>query len=183
MSTKYKTSNPEGIYFLSMATVEWVDVFTRREYCEIVVASLRFCIERKGLILHAWVIMPNHLHLIASAAENKELTSILRDFKKFTATQLLTAIQENPAESRKRWMQWIFQSNGARNSQNRHHQFWQQSNHPQELDSNYLMSQKLDYLHQNPVKTGLVEEPAHWRYSSATDYAGGKGLLSLVFLE
>ncbi|MFB9863983.1 REP-associated tyrosine transposase [Rufibacter immobilis] len=183
MSTKYKTSNPAGIYFLSMAIVEWVDVFTRREYCEVIVESLRYCIHQKGLVLHAWVIMTNHVHLIASAEENKELASILRDFKKFTATKLLTAIQESPVESRKRWMQWIFQSNGTRNSQNTHHQFWQQNNHPLELDTNLLMDQKLEYLHRNPVEAGLVEEPEHWRYSSAIDYAGGIGMLPLVFLE
>ena len=182
MSTKYKTSNPEGIYFLSMATVEWVDVFTRREYCQIVLDSLKFCIEQKGLVLHAWVIMPNHLHLIASAAEGKLLSHILRDFKKFTAIKLLTAIQENPQESRKNWLQWIFESNGKRNPNNDHQQFWQQNSHPIELDSNFLMEQKLEYLHHNPVKAGFVEEPTHWRYSSACDYEGGKGLLPLVLI-
>ncbi|WP_207435649.1 REP-associated tyrosine transposase [Sabulibacter ruber] len=169
MSTKYKTRNPEGIYFLSMAVVEWVDVFTRREYCELLVDSLRYCIQQKGLVLHAWVIMPNHLHLIASSTEKSSLPNILRDFKKFTSNKLIQAIQDNPLESRRRWMLWIFQSNGQHNSQNTHHQFWQQSNHPIELDSAHLMEQKLTYLHQNPVELGLVEEPEHWRYSSAVD--------------
>jgi REP element-mobilizing transposase RayT len=166
-----------------MATVEWVDVFTRREYCELIVENLLYCIQQKGLVLHAWVIMPNHLHLIASAAENKSLAHILRDFKKFTANKLIQALQENPQESRKRWMLWIFQSNGQRNSQNTFHQFWQQDNHPIELTTNRLMTQKLEYLHQNPVELGLVAEAEHWLYSSAQDYSGGKGPLPLVLLE
>ncbi|AKQ46253.1 transposase [Rufibacter radiotolerans] len=183
MSTKYKTHNQDGIYFISIATVEWVDVFTRREYCEIIVDSLRYCIEHKGLVLHAWVIMPNHHHLIASSTDDKPLAAILRDFKKFTATKLLTAIHENPQESRKRWLQWIFESNGRRNPNNTHQQFWQHSNHPIELDTILLMGQKLGYLHQNPVEAGFVEEASHWIYSSAADYAGGKGWLPLVLLE
>jgi len=55
-----------------------------------------------------------------------------------------------------------------------------QHNQPIELNTNEMLDQKLDYLHDNPVVSGFVNEPEHWRYSSAMDYAGGKGLLEVV---
>jgi len=65
----YKIRNPEGIYFVTFAVVEWVDVFTRREYKDILVESLKYCQDQKGLILYGWVIMSNHVHFMASAAD------------------------------------------------------------------------------------------------------------------
>ena len=64
MASRYKINNPEGIYFITFATAQWVDVFTRPLYCEIVLDSLAFCQKKKGLLLYAWCIMSNHLHLI-----------------------------------------------------------------------------------------------------------------------
>ncbi|MET3540697.1 REP element-mobilizing transposase RayT [Pontibacter aydingkolensis] len=71
---------PGGLYFLTMTVVDWVNIFTRPVYKHIIVDALRFCQENKGLRLHAWVLMSNHLHLIASTAEDKNLSDILRDF-------------------------------------------------------------------------------------------------------
>ncbi len=79
MSTKYNFLDPEGIYFVSLATVGWVDVFIRIEYKEIFVDSLRYCIDKKGLILHACCLMTNHVHLIFSSQELGEHSAILRD--------------------------------------------------------------------------------------------------------
>ena len=75
MGFAYKFSNPDGIYFVTSAVVEWVDAFTRSHYCDIVVSSLKHCIEKKGLVLHAWVIMPNHIHLIISRRGEASLCS------------------------------------------------------------------------------------------------------------
>jgi REP element-mobilizing transposase RayT len=93
MSTAYKISNPTGIYFISIATVEWVDVFTRKEYVEIVLESLKHCQKEKGLIIYAWCIMTNHVHLIISAMEGLVLSGIVRDFKKLTSTTIINAIE------------------------------------------------------------------------------------------
>ena len=87
----YKITNPEGIYFVSFAVVEWVDVFTRREYKDIFVESLRFCQDNKQLILYGWCIMTNHVHLIASSGTGT-LSDILRDLKKFTSVEIVKAI-------------------------------------------------------------------------------------------
>lgn len=101
MASSYKFYNGNGIYFITFAVVEWVDVFTRKEYAEIVVESLRFCQAEKGLVIHAWCIMSNHIHLIISKQGEKDLHEIMRDLKKYTATSIIKAI-ETSNESRKK---------------------------------------------------------------------------------
>lgn len=123
--------------------------------------------------------MTNHIHLIAAAKENHNLSDILRDLKKHTAKQLLQAI-DHPEESRRKWLLWLFRAAGENNSNNQVFQFWQQDNRPIELTTNTMIDQRLNYLHQNPVEAGMVFEPEHYVYSSAIDYAGGKGLLELT---
>ncbi|CAN5321234.1 transposase [soil metagenome] len=182
MSTAYKFNDPEGIYFISIATVEWIDVFSRKEYIEIVLESLKHCQKEKGLIIYAWCIMTNHLHLIISVKEGFIISDILRDFKKFTSSKIIKAISENISESRKNWVLWILKKAGEKNSNNKNFQFWRQDNHPEELISNKFKDQKLEYIHKNPVEAGLVDNPEDYRYSSARDYAGYKGLLDIAFL-
>ncbi|RCH53859.1 transposase [Mucilaginibacter hurinus] len=170
MATRYRFGNNELPHFITFAVVNWIDVFTREAYKEILLGSLKFCIENKGLRLHAWVIMSNHVHLIASAKEGVKLSDIMRDFKKYTSWQIIAAIKENLQESRKDWMLWMFKRAGSKNINNDVYQFWQQDNHPIELSTNLMMDQRLDYLHQNPVKAGIVTEAQHYKYSSAVDY-------------
>ena len=99
----YKIRNQAAVHFITFAVVEWIDVFTRKAYRDNVLESIRHCQDKKGLLLHAWCIMSNHLHLIVSAKESN-LSDILRDFKKFTSKQIIKAIQDNEYESRKTWM-------------------------------------------------------------------------------
>ena len=96
----YKIRNQAAIHFVTFAVSEWVDVFTRKEYRDIVLESIRFFQKEKGLLLHSWCIMSNHFHLIVSA-KNENLSDVLRDFKKFTSKQVISAIENNPKESRK----------------------------------------------------------------------------------
>ena len=182
MPSKYKIYDHQDIYFITFSVVEWVDALSRPYYKNILVDSLRYCQQHKGLIIYAYVIMNNHVHLIASAAKEYNLSDILRDRKKFTSKKIIAAIKDNVQESRKRWMLWIFRSNGQRNSNNEIYQFWQQDNHPICLDSEYLIDQRLNYLHNHPVAESIVEEAEHYIYSSARDYAGIKGLLEVVLL-
>jgi putative transposase len=179
----YKIRNKAGIHFLTFAVVEWVDVFTRKDYRDIVIDSLRYCQEEKGLKIHAWCVMSNHVHLVISAAENN-VSDILRDFKKFTSKQIVKAIEENDKESGKEWMLSIFKESGSMNGRNSKHQFWRQDNQPKELFSPKFTVQKINYIHNNPVEAGLVERPEDYLYSSAKDYYNGKrcGLLQLDFL-
>jgi len=177
----YKIRNAEGIHFVTFAVVDWVDAFTRREYKDMLVESLSFCQENKGLILYGWCIMPNHVHFMASARD-KNLSDILRDFKKYTSTQITSAILKNTQESRRNWMIDIFGKAGKENSRNTSYQFWRQDNHPIECFSFDFTKQKLDYIHNNPVEAGIVYNAEDYVYSSAGDYVGKKGLLKVELL-
>jgi putative transposase len=181
MSTKYKIRNQEKLYFVSFAVVNWIDVFTRNEYKNIIIESLQFCQLNKGLEIYAWCIMPSHVHMIIGT-EGKPMEDILRDFKSFTSRKIGIAISEHPQESRKEWMLWMMKRAGNKNNNNNDFQFWQQSNHPIELWDNYMMQQKLDYIHNNPVEAEFVYAPEAYVYSSACDYAGEKGLLDIKLI-
>ena len=182
MSTAYKFYNPQGLYFVTFATVQWVDVFVRKNYQEILLDSLRYCIANKGLILYAWCLMPSHVHIIMSANGKYKPHEIIRDLKKYTSGNLLKAIRDTET-SRKNWILWLFSSAGKVNSNNEKFQFWQQDNHPIELETNHFMEQKLNYIHNNPVEAGFVENPEDYYLSSARDYAGKQGLLPIVLIQ
>lgn len=183
MSTKYKIRDNQKLYFLTFAVVVWVDVFTRKEYKDIFLDSLKYCQQQKGLELYAFCIMPNHVHLLAGVKEGGSLSGVLRDLKKFTSYAIIKAIEEHPQESRRAWMLWIFRKHGERNSNNTRYQFWQQDNHPIELNTNALLDQKLHYIHQNPVQAGICYTAEEYVYSSAGQYAGQETLLPVTLLE
>ena len=181
MSSRYKFTDKEGCYFVTASVVDWVDVFTRDIYREILLNSLRFCQQNQGLIIHAWVLMPNHFHVICSFRKGNNAGMVLKNIKSFTAIKIIDAIINNPQESRKNWMLDIFEKNGKKNKSNYRFQFWQHENHPILLDSEEKYKQRLDYLHLNPVRAGFVFEPQDWKYSSGTDYYTNlKGLLNIV---
>ncbi len=100
---RYIISDQNAIYFLTFTIVGWIDVFTKKEYRLEVVNSMNYCIKNKGLVIYAWCIMSNHLHLIARADEGSNMSNIIRDFKKYTAKSIIKLIQNNP-ESRRSWM-------------------------------------------------------------------------------
>ena len=122
--------------------------------------------------------MPSHVHLVIRAKENNPGV-ILKEFKTFTSKKVQAAIADNIQESRKEWLLWMMVRAGSKNSNVKDRQFWQQHNQPIELWSPAVIDQKIDYIHQNPVEAGFVTEPEHWKYSSAIDYAGGKGVLEI----
>jgi REP element-mobilizing transposase RayT len=179
----YKIRNKEGVYFVTFAVVGWVDVFARKEYCHIVVDSIKYCQQEKGLILYSWCLMSNHVHMAISGKDNN-LSDILRDFKKYTSKELIKTIGNNVGESRKEWMLKIFEEAGTENIRNKNYQFWQQDNQPKELFSESFTRQKLEYIHNNPVEAGIVEKAEEYRYSSARDYYYGKpcGLIKVDYL-
>jgi len=126
--------------------------------------------------------MTNHIHLIAKASQKQTLPDILRDFKGFTAKQILKAIKENPRKTRKSSMLEQFEKAGLKTSNVKKYQFWQHDNHPIELWSNHIIDQKLNYIHQNPVKANLTAHAEDYPFSSAIDYAGGIGELSVTLI-
>jgi len=182
MSTKYKFRDQSKLYFVTFATVYWIDVFTRNEYKDTFLDCVRYCQSQKGLEIYSWVIMSNHVHLIIGTTGMK-MEDILRDLKRVSSKRILRSIENNVEESRKEWMLWLMSRAGKKNSNNSKFQFWNQHNHPIELADNRMMQQKLDYIHNNPVKAGWVDFAKSYIYSSARDYEGEKGLLDLKFIE
>ena len=183
MSLKYRITDQQGINFLTCTTVGWIDIFTRPVYKDIIIDSLKFCREKKGLLLHGFVLMPNHLHLIASAQSGHYLSDILRDFKKYTSVEIKKYLNDyqNP-ESRREWMNSIFGLAGKDNPANKEFQLWKHDNHPIALYSIEIIKQKLEYIHLNPVRSCFVAVPEHWLYSSATNYAGLESIMEIDYL-
>lgn len=183
MSNKYKFLNPQGIYFVTFTVVNWIDLFIRNEYRDIMLDSWRFCSKNKGMDLYAWVIMTNHIHMImGSQKDNPE--NIMRDMKRWTSMQLKEAIQNNPRESRKDWMLQLMKDAGKESCSNNDFQLWLPDNHPIELYTPEVTMQKLDYIHYNPVKAGFSDLPENYLYSSARDYyTNRKGLIEVKLLD
>ncbi|MCD9575456.1 REP-associated tyrosine transposase [Flavobacterium soyae] len=169
MSRKYKFGDKTGAYFISFATVYWIDVFTREEYFGSIVESLDYCRKNKGMEIYGYCIMPSHIHLIFRS-EKGDPSGLIRDFKGFTSRKMLKTIEENSQESRKEWMLWMFERAGKKNSNVKLRQFWQQNNKPIEIWSLTVFEQKLNYIHNNPVQTGFVTNPVDWKYSLARNY-------------
>ncbi len=183
MSRNYKFGDNEALYFVTFTVVDWIDIFTRNEYKHIIIESVDHCQDKKGLIVCAWVIMTNHLHMIIGTKQNP-VKDIVRDMKSYTSRSLRETIINNPKESRKEWMVKMMQVEGIKNPSNINWQLWQQHNHPIELSNSEILKQKLNYIHYNPVKAGFVDEPWFWKYSSATDYyEDKKGLIDIALIE
>lgn len=169
MSRKYKFREANGAYFISFATVYWIDVFTRENYFCYIIESLEYCRKNKGMEIFGYCIMPSHIHLIFRS-ENGDPSGLIRDFKGFTSRKMLQIIDENPQESRREWLLWMFEKAGKKNSNVKHRQFWQQNNQPIEIWSLKVFEQKLNYIHQNPVLSGFVTDAIDYKYSSARNY-------------
>ncbi|MBL0741232.1 REP-associated tyrosine transposase [Chryseolinea lacunae] len=172
MSRKYKIRNQDKLYFVTFTVIQWLDVFTRTVYKDILLDSIRYCQKAKGLEIWAYCIMTNHAHFIMGRNGTMALEHIIRDLKKFTAKRIVEAIENNPQESRRELFLWLFRKAGKYNPNNENIQFWQQGSHAVELSTNHMLDQRLDYIHNNPVKAGIVLSPEHYLYSSAINYAG-----------
>ena len=183
MSRKYKFHDNEEIYFVTFTVVRWVDLFTRNEYKDILIDSLNFCKAQKDLDVYAYCFMTNHIHLIIGSRSNP-LSNIVRDFKRYTSEQLRRAIVTHPKESRRDWMLHIFRESGIRNNNNYKFQLWQQHSHPIALISSKILHRVLNYIHDNPVKAGFVQNAEDWLYSSANQYSTSeKGLIDIIQLD
>lgn len=181
MSTGYQIKDQTALYYLTLQIVDWIDVFTRQIYRDIVIDSFRYCQHNKGLQIFGYVIMSNHIHLIANSPDG-HLSETLRDFKKFTSKSITNAIAEGN-ESRKVWMLNRFAFNTKLHSRNEKYQVWTHENHAIVLYSNDFIQEKLEYLHNNPVRAGLVTRPEDYLYSSARNYADLESILEIAYIE
>ncbi|SDL70673.1 REP element-mobilizing transposase RayT [Salinimicrobium catena] len=180
MKEGYTIKDQSKAHFLTATVVDWIDIFSRQNYRDCIIDSLSYCISNKGMILYGYVIMSNHIHLIIQS-EKGELSNLLRDFKKFTATKILDLIKNTP-ESRREWILERFQKATFTHNRNKNYQVWQYGNHAEEIYTEKFLWSKLNYIHLNPVRAGLVARASDYLYSSASNYVHGKGILKSVHL-
>ncbi|MEX2484411.1 MAG: transposase [Brumimicrobium sp.] len=173
------TIKKNASYYLTLTVVNWVDVFTRKNHKQVIVDSLRYCIQNKGLNVYAWCLMSNHLHLIVNCDEPFQLKDVMRDFKRHTVKQILFQVINEP-ESRREWLLREFRASGNASNRNKEYKFWKIGNHAIVLYSQHFVWEKLNYIHNNPVSENFVNKPEDWVYSSASNYWNGHGILKEV---
>ena len=180
MSYSYQIQDQSAPHFLTFQVIDWVDIFSRQIYKDIVIDSMKFCRANKGLEIYSYVIMSNHVHVIWRA-KNGDLSNVIRDFKKFTGRNIIEAIKTGP-ESRQDWMLKRFEFAARSNVRNSIHQFWTHENHAVELFTPDFTEQKIQYIHKNPVRAGIVEKEEDYIYSSARNYASLWSLIEIDFV-
>jgi putative transposase len=158
-------------YFLTCTIVNWLPLFSLPEVVQIILDSLQYLQDNQRLTLHAYVIMENHLHLIATS---DNLSKAIQTFKSFTARMIIDRLKADKSP-------WLSHLELARlpHKVDQQYQVWQDGFHPQAILSDSMLFQKLEYIHHNPVKRGYVDDPSHWRYSSDRIYHGESGLLKI----
>ena len=170
--SRYNIFDNDAPYFLTATVVNWLPLFNSPAVVEILFESLCFLQESKRLVLYAYVIMENHLHMLAAS---NNLSKEVGNFKSYTARRIIDSYREQGA--RHILDQLAFHKRPYK--QDRDYQLWQEGSHPQRIQGLEMMQQKVAYIHNNPVRRGWVDEPTHWGYSSARNYAGMAGLLAV----
>jgi REP element-mobilizing transposase RayT len=178
MPTGYQIIDQSAPHYLTIQVVFWIDLFTRQIYRDLIIESIRYCQKEKGLEIYAWVIMSNHIHLLARSNTN-DLSGTLRDLKKHTSKEIVNTIM-SVTESRKEWMLRLFKHAAGRQNKTGMYQVWTHENHAVEVYGNKFIQSKVEYIHHNPVRAGIVESPEQYIYSSAGSYADQKGLLDII---
>ena len=182
MSRKYRFHNPTAAYFISFATVEWVDLFTREEYFKVLTDCVRFCRKNNGMELFAYCFMPNHFHMLFRS-KNDDPSGLIREFKGYTSKQLIKLIKENPNDERRDQLLEIFARAAAKRSSVKHYQVWQHNNQPIEVYSTKFIKQKVNYIHMNPLDAGLVRSAWDWKYNSIRNYTGDESVLEIDLMD
>jgi REP element-mobilizing transposase RayT len=181
MSTGYKIAEQDQLHYVTFQIIRWIDIFTRCIYRDIVIESLRFCQQNKGLEIYAFVIMSNHIHLMIRSEKGK-LSEIVHDFKSFTAKKILETIHTEP-ESRRDWMLNLFEFSAKQHKRAEKYQIWTHENHAEIIYSNTFIHEKINYIHENPVRAGIVENAEDYLYSSARNYAGLQSMLDVILVD
>jgi REP element-mobilizing transposase RayT len=170
--TRYHFGPADHPHFLTCTLVEWLPVFTRPETAQVLFDAWTYQQEHEGLRLYGFVVLENHLHAVAQAPD---LPGTWARFKSYTARRLIDLLREKGARRFLERMEFAFKAHRG----DRRYQFWQEGSHPQCIDGEEMLRQKLAYIHDNPVKRGFVDAPEHWRWSSARSYAGGDGMVEV----
>ena len=170
--SRYKIYEPTHPHFITCTVLNWISLFTRKESVEILLDSFRYLQRTDNLILYAYVILENHIHIVA---QSDDIAKTMAKFKRHTARELLKLLQR---ENVKTILEQLAFYKKAHKS-DRQYQVWQEGLQPKLIQTDAMMKSKINYIHQNPVKRGYIDEASHWRYSSARDYEGRGGLLEI----
>lgn len=168
--SRYKICDETAPHFLTCTVLNWMPLFTRPQTSDIILEALRHRQEKDEWKIYGYVILENHMHMIVQTVN---LSSELPRFKSFTARKLIDHLKERRTEHLLQQLAFF----RKKHKQDRDYQLWEEGSHPQLIDNEEIMRQKLEYIHQNPVKRGYVDKAEHWRYSSARNYAGLAGLI------
>jgi len=171
--SRYKFGETAYPHFITCTIVGWQPVFTRPDLVEIVLDSWRFLHDRERMRLLGYVIVENHLHLIATS---ENLSKEVGDFKSYTARRIIDRLRETGSSSTLELLQYF----KLPHKTDREHQLWQEGSHPQMIADEAMMWQKLEYIHNNPVRRGYVDDSNHWRYSSARNYSKLPALVPVI---
>jgi len=171
--SRYVISNPQSPHFLTNTILNWIPIFTRPATVNIVLDSLKHLQQHHQLKLYGYVILENHMHWLA---QSENLPKDIHRFKSYTAKMILRYLQAQQQEHILKQLAFY----KKRHISNANYQLWEEGSHPVEIVNETIMRQRLDYIHQNPVKRGYVDNPAAWRYSSARNYEGMDGLIEVV---
>ena len=170
--SRYKITNSKLPHFVTCTVLHWIPVFTRPDTVNIILNSLRYLM-KDGLIVYAYVVLENHLHMMV---QSEDLNRDMARFKSFTAKQVIQYLKENNVSII--LDQLAFYKKGHKGDSA--YQFWQEGYHPEWVQNDEMMKQKIHYIHHNPVDRGYVDNAEHWRYSSARNYLGQPGFLEVT---
>jgi putative transposase len=171
--TRYRIFEKEYPYFLTDTVVAWLPIFSYPPLATIVLDSWKFLQQQRGVRIFGYVIMENHLHWIASG---DDLSKQIGHFKSYTARKMIDEMQQRGFATLLQELHFF----KLRHKVDQTYQLWQEGSHPQQIQSDEMMLQKLEYIHSNPLRRGFVDDPIHWRYSSARNYARMKGLIDVM---
>ncbi|MDH5483880.1 MAG: transposase [Gammaproteobacteria bacterium] len=169
--SRYQFTDNKLPHFVTLTVLHWIPAFTQPATVNILLDSLRF-LQNETLKLYAFVILENHIHRVA---QSQNLQKDMMRFKSHTARKLIPYFQKN--HIRTILDQLMFYKKAHKTDRN--YQFWQEGVHPEWIQNNKMLEQKVEYIHNNPVKRGYVDLPEHWRYSSARNYQGETGLIQV----
>ena len=170
--SRYVLTQVDQPHFITITVLNWLPVFTRVDTVNILLDSLKY-LSQEGMKIYAYVILENHLHLIA---QSQHIDKDIQRFKSYTANKLLSYLKDRKVQTL--LDQFVFYKKAHK--ADRQYQFWQEGFHPELIQHQDMMNQKIEYIHQNPVKRGYVDEAEHWRYSSARNYMGKEGLIDII---
>ena len=176
MSQKYPIAEPRGCYLVTLNTIDRVDLFIRPFFKQIIVESLNYFIEKKGLSVYGWCLMTNHLHLIVQPRDGFELSALISDFKAFTAKIILEDLNAD-SDIRRTWIMKKIREAALFDKLD----VWENSDHPVRVNAEEKenINEHLKLIHNNPVRNKIVASPQDYLHSSARNYAGLKGLVNI----